>query len=454
MRTCFWARVVSILAITGSLAWGEAPEETAAQERLEARITPPDAKPTSDQLWAEAIFLSFPTSESPVETVRSRLTAALLRAERKAPLYRTLSTLDSSPLRLRELFDGDFAASDRTLAAAIAAGTTENAPLLRNAPPAVVEQTLRQILARSLRRTHGPQQLVERAVDINEIMRHGMGFSRECLAAALAEEPDYAPAWFDLAVKASPEELDRATQNFLRADPENALPYLLRAGWFSDQEDFDEAAGLIEIAATKRHCRVYEAEFPADFELRYPDTPLFRELDLVGQRLTPAALRNMSHLADADWNWSDPVTRSLGTLAYRLRKRAEILIADGKPQQGLRHLAASQSICACLICSVPPRVHFLTTGLVHQGDTIRARRLYLESEGRCAEVDQLAEIRYAHNEFLDSLRDESSSRVQKEFENRKAVFEGKIDLVELESSGISTLVRASGFSLPWAAVKP
>src|SRR6218665_1139785 len=190
VRTWFWAHVVSALVIVGSLTWAEAAEDPAAQQRLEAQITPPGAKRTSDQFWAEAIFLSLPGSESSVATVRYRLTAALLGAERKAPLYRALSTRDSSPSQLRELFHGALADNEKALAAEIAAETSANASSLRDAPPAVVDQTLRSILARSLQRANDPRRSHQQAAEINVIMKSGTEFSRECLAAALAEEPD------------------------------------------------------------------------------------------------------------------------------------------------------------------------------------------------------------------------------------------------------------------------
>lgn len=135
-----------------------------------------------------------------------------------------------------------------------------------------------------------------------------------CIEAIIAD-PTFVPAWAALAIKGETEVQRYAATEWTRLEPENGAPDILLAelGW-REQDAIEQAVGIeyLESAVSKPSLSWPQFKTPTEFDITYPDSAQFRDADVVGRTVPPAALSELGLTI----NLTGSVTRSLRSMYY------------------------------------------------------------------------------------------------------------------------------------------
>lgn len=155
----------------------------------------------------------------------------------------------------------------------------------------------------------------------NRFFQGRSDFAQDCCLAAVAECPDYLPAWVKLALNSEGPLRTFALRNWLQRDPENALPSYFLAAEIATQ-DPELAIHWIEQGNSRRRCEIPDLETPRFHRLRFPDSKEMRELSLVGQPVSPVGLANCRELLNPPFlYWAHPAD-ALKQMTRTLQEKA------------------------------------------------------------------------------------------------------------------------------------
>jgi hypothetical protein len=131
-------------------------------------------------------------------------------------------------------------------------------------------------------------------------------FAEQCYLAAVAECPDYIPAWAKLGLNAEGPVRAFALQEWMLRDSGNSLPcYFLAADVVS--VDPSEAIRWIERGNRRERCSLPHPVLPTPTQLRYPVSNGFRELGVSGKPVNAVAFSNCRQLINPPFlSWGHP----------------------------------------------------------------------------------------------------------------------------------------------------
>jgi hypothetical protein len=162
--------------------------------------------------------------------------------------------------------------------------------------------------------------------------------------AALADDPDHRIAWYRIAMHSSSSESLRrlALLRLRQLDPDNAMPWYLEAGRHGTNR-LEEALEALEEGNRKPWWKYPEPDYPADFNLRFPDLEPYAEAGVAGE---PVPAWVIQSYGDANTmlesiGWS---SRKTGLVAG-LSECGDQLIQAGETEKGMRCLIAARELC-------------------------------------------------------------------------------------------------------------
>jgi hypothetical protein len=259
-----------------------------------------------------------------------------------------------------------------------------------------------------------------------------------CYLAAIAESPNYTPAWCALALAATGDLKLWALREWSERDPKNALPVLLHAAAVVDRDDV-EAVTLIEMGAHRPECREPHPLPPRTFMLRYPDREELAEMKLTDTQVNEIALRNLIWLSESPRIWGTP-SRELRFLWGTLRADAETAYVNGDRDRALLLAATLLRLGNCLFTNSAADDDLGITGVLMIGDATRLLR-----------SDRDPAIANVHA-ILTAKRMEFAAQWREQIEQNKAectveaALRGDVDIAGEWQRRWGTLVGASDLS--------
>jgi tetratricopeptide (TPR) repeat protein len=210
------------------------------------------AEDSSDELWARAVWLSSCGASS--DQVARVFGAALSRAKKRAPIYVSFG----DALTALGLFDS-LAGGMELVVGRLTADTSAHAKDLEHAPNEQERaKVLEKVFSDSFKKS--ANQLLTQLLKNESAARQK---AAACYLAAVAEDPEYKPAWQRLAFLLKGAPRDQVVADFVRRDPENAVPYYLRAIAEIDRGDLGAALSSVQLGNGKTVCRTYPGAMPA-----------------------------------------------------------------------------------------------------------------------------------------------------------------------------------------------
>ena len=162
----------------------------------------------------------------------AKFTAALARADRKAPIYVSFGDTDSGPNRIRELFNDITTSAEAEFQRQLEADLRSS---LKNGDlndPKLAETLLPKLLRQSLQKAYESTGKNESLTNHIAEMAQQMGQQTDAAIAfylaAVAEDPTYKPAWFRLAQCKDEKLASRALDALEKADP--TIPWSIACG--------------------------------------------------------------------------------------------------------------------------------------------------------------------------------------------------------------------------------
>jgi len=239
-----------------------------------ANNTSPDQ--AANDAWARAVWQTLPLSDSSDMDISANFTAALMHAKSKAPIYVSFGDADSGPARIRQLFDEVVTTFETEMAAEVVVEMERN-PRIDLGDEETVYDQLQQTMETSYRNAFSSETTRTKFEKLATAFKRGSDTSITYYLAAIAEDPDYLPAWFRLAKYAEDELFEHAIKGFIENDPDNSLPLYILAAEHVSKGDYEAALKSIQSGNRKPICQWYPAPLPKKFRLRYPDDEAFRE---------------------------------------------------------------------------------------------------------------------------------------------------------------------------------
>ncbi len=333
---CITALVVSVCSIR-------------INQNEEAQRLSPDQV---DQLWANALWETLLAFEDDAheERMADFFTFAIEHAGNKAPIYVSYGVNDSGAWRIGQAFH-------ESLPSVMIEGSTLS-PLPNNAPWRVrLDRQIRKSLAKQTTRFLTGKSAEEHFEYLGNLMNSGTDLSVLCFQAAVAEDPNYIPGWYFLAMYSEGEQRRKALQEWARRDPENAFPLYLLATYALEQavdavepesrgfvtlplDDFFKLQlRLIEQGNKRSLHRQYEADWPKTApQAKWLDAGdwvcTFEGLD--ESPVTILGLKNWSRLLAERLDALSPKFQRGIRLRLYLKKVADLAAQNGNEKMALR----------------------------------------------------------------------------------------------------------------------
>jgi tetratricopeptide (TPR) repeat protein len=328
---------------------------------------------SSNDYWANALWLTLPSEHESTEQITANFTAALKNANTKAPIYVSFGDAASGPAHIRESFNK---AADTHLPQIKALANQE--PAQRKKVLALLDKLTEEFEGRT---------------DASLIYYQ----------AAIAEDPDYLPAWFRLAKHAEGERSERAIRGFMERDPKNALAFYMLAAKQVERGDFEAALRSLQTGNSKPKCQWYPAPIPKTIRSNYPSDKFTERYDVAGKPIAREALMFLIDRYNALFSWADPLPSALRNIGYEFTDKAEQLKSDGKLQQAAELLEAAKEMGLRLI-SVTPRDSQLTgmgMGIVsHRQAALRSIYQAQKAVKKLTDLERdAAQLKRLHQEF-------------------------------------------------------
>jgi len=232
----------------------------------------------AQQLWAEALFESFPTfrDEQHAESTRTKLIDAASKSSYPPPILVALAEL--------ELDNERFAAIESLQLGLLRLWAEESSRPKNSSSGNAADRGLTQVFESGIPR----------------LLARSTSSSDRCLLQALQHDPGYLPALERLAWSEDVEARKLAHQAWRGIDPENATPWLIEAALLVSEDRFDEALRRIESAGECPRLESYPTERPQKFEIAFPEGELataisekFADARVAGAPITPTVLSNL-----------------------------------------------------------------------------------------------------------------------------------------------------------------
>ena len=237
----------------------------------------------ADQAWAEAIWASLLVNPDDESTVADEaFDRAIRQSKWKAPVFVAMVGAVSGPKKAGEMMN--------------------------------------RFVVEYLRSARADEQVNKNHSELAKIVRRETSDVEAAYLAAVADDPTYKPAWYEL-VKSSDRAISHEALAALnRLDPDNALLDFLQAADTINHQGADAALDHIQAGNVKSACRAYPNLLPTRFSLRYPDSESFRMHGVVGRPISPSAFAYLVNIEAKLWSWSDQ------EIPHRLRILSRLVI--------------------------------------------------------------------------------------------------------------------------------
>jgi hypothetical protein len=386
---------------------------------------------SADELSVRAAWVSLSGGTS-MEAAKL-FTAALSRAKHKAPIYVSFGDTTTGVTSWIEGLNGAM----ETMVGQLAQGlSSQQGQLARKAGAGGNGQmdALNKVFTDSFRKGAarvGAKFLAGQKAANNEAV--------VCYLAAVAEDPACNVAWQRLAVASTGDLRARAVAEFIKHDPENALPYYLRASFEVDRKDLAAALKSVQQGNAKAVCRMYRGPRPNARGLRYVDDETNRRLGVVGEPVSNAYFHYMLDCNES-FQWQ-PLIHELRNVFFKLEEESKRLQQAGKTE-AVASLFEAMSRMGIHLMKVEPR-HSLTTmsGYAFVADAYKPLKRAYETLGNQDALNQLDLRRQRARRCVDELH--KTLRVDLKDADLRAIMQGKADPVAEESASLERALLKS-----------
>ena len=411
-----------------------------AQQRDEPIIAEkPSRVQTVNDAWARAIWQSFAFEDASEQQIMANFAAALSRAAKKAPIYVSLGDAQDGPASLKMMLDKTVATVEKELVNDVESrksGDDLNSKdaILRSVQKNIEAWRRESVVKRTVMDT------IDKLLDARDDRQDA---AIDFYLAAIAEDPNYLPAWHRLATHAEGEQLDYAIRGFIERDPDNALPLYMLAARQIERGDYQAARKSVEAGNRKPKCQWYPAPIPKTFLIRFVDSESTRKLGVAGQ---PISYEALLFLADSFQTlFSDHLPGTLRGVGFDFADEAECLYAAGNTREAIALIEAAQGMGIRVISSTPRSSRMMVTGLIiSRGGNEKVLRQIYQAENmteKLADLERRAErVKLLGEEFTKLL--ETRRRTD---EGLKLVFAGKKNPIEEERVRLQALLVQCGF---------
>ncbi len=392
--------------------------------------------------WARALWLSLPLSRASDAEVTAQFLLALKLADSKAPIYVSMGDA-AAQLAYRQSVEDAFDSVQEEFASELRSELEQKLPPINLEDEEQVKAALKESLENSysvLARNDATLDAIGKLVDASD---NATSASVAYYLAAVAEDSNYLPAWFKLTKFSEGDAFDEFAQHFREDDPDNALPHYMIAGEHVRRNELDAALEATKAGNTKPNCRWYPAEFPAKFDLRYPQSEFLEQYEAVGEPMTAASLLSWRKRLEDLSAHEDPLHRSLRMTSSELVERAKVLRRNGRLRDSVDTLEAVRRMGYHLITVEPQDGLIMVTGLdVASSSYGLLREAYsdLEADAKITALDASQErLNVFRTEFSKALADGRPTE-----EDVKLILLGEKNVVEEERIRLRQALVDSG----------
>ena len=391
---------------------------------------PEATRKTADEEWARGLWLSFPWSRASETEVTAQFTRALVQSESKAPIYVSMGDV-ASGLAYRQLVEDVFTSAQEEFEGELASQLEQNLPSVDLED----EKQVKAALKASLEESYGALSGSDATLDAIEKLASASGEASDpamaYYLAAVAEDPDYLPAWFRLAKYSEGDAFDEAMQRFQKADPDNALPHYMFAAELLRRNDPDAALKAVNAGNAEPTCRWYPAEVPEAFDLRYPENDLWEEHEVAGEPITTASLLFWRKRFESLSAHEHRLHHSLRPIQDELIERAKELHGEGRHNEAVEILESVREMGHRLMTIEPRDGLIIVTGLDAASRpyrTLKAAYSELEADAKIAALDaSQGRLKAFRSGFIAAI---GEAKPQKE--DLKRILLGEKNVVEEE----------------------
>jgi tetratricopeptide (TPR) repeat protein len=386
------------------------------------------AEDSSDELWARAVWLSSCGASS--DQVARVFGAALSRAKKRAPIYVSFG----DALTALGLFDS-LSGGMELVVGRLTADSSAHAKDLEHAPNEQERaKVLEKVFSDSFKKS--ANQL------LTQLLKKESGARQKaaaCYLAAVAEDPEYKPAWQRLAFLLKGAPRDQVVADFVRRDPDNALPYYLRAIAEIDRGDLGAALSSVQLGNGKTVCRTYPGPCPPAVGLHYQDDDPYREFGIVGRPVPSTALCYVVDTLSTNWTQT---AKEMRKIPERFQQRAELLRKAGKIPSAIAWWEAEYRAGLKLVKVEPRQSLLMLEGLGWTSDAYRELKHAYADVGNEAALKQLEQSHHQLRQLANALSKMFSG--QPKTEETKAIFLGQKDKPAEERQGLEQALLKSG----------
>jgi len=395
---------------------------------------------SADDLWAEALWMSLPPSDASSEEMSQRFVSAIEHARCKAPIYVSFGDKATGSLTMKEGMDAVMEAIDSNLAAAaresaVFHGVEQSSPV-----PSDSSVALERILKKSLRNSLDGQRVDSAFERWRTLTEAKTETSIACYAAAIAEDPNYLPAWHRLAAYAEGDLQKLAIRELQQRDPGNAMAWYFAANRAARDNDIDGVLVALETGNARPRCRSYPAALPTKFRFVIPTTP---DLGVAGRRLTPTGLRRLVRHFDEMFSWADPFPGQFRrSVCYRLIDDGRQLAAGGNYGEAIRHFEAVRDVGLHLMRVEPCDSNQMVLGMVYAShandELLKATESQGDAEKRAAAQVLSGKLQSFRALFQEAIKTPEIAPAE--------LFIGNRDLLAEEEIRLEAALTLSGFA--------
>ncbi len=358
---------------------------------------------SAEDLWARALWLSVPVNKASSDEVAGLFTAALSRAKIKAPIYVSFGDTASGPNIIRETFERATQTMSDAVVADIASGVIERSKTAQGLKGEAASRFLEQIIQDSFRHATQHEGVLREINALSKTIIEGTDASAMYYLAAIAEDPEFKPAWLRLATRAKGAKRASAAEAFIRHDPENAIPYYLRAMAEIETGDLVAALKSVQMGNSKTVCRFYSSPRPTTFTLQYPDNEMSREYGVVGESLGSNGLDYLVDSFDQLFAWANPLDHDIRDIARNLVEEGVRRRRSGRVASAIEYLEATYEMGFRLMRAEPRDGLTLLTGVGCAGAAHDDLKSVYQSLGEKAKLQRLSESETARSRFREEF---------------------------------------------------
>jgi hypothetical protein len=404
---------------------------------------PPAAHATeSDDIWAEAIFSSIPSTNITRQQVETLFLRALQKAEAKGPILVSLGDYYSGP--------GQMALAVNSLTTRIQEDT---APVFEKQAEAMAasghepSDTEIKKLAEAISELTN-KSLLKHAGGIVALFAAAESQSLRYYLAAVEEDPKLPVAWLRIATSQNAGKKLQLTarSTFAKCDPKNSMPYYLQAFVFNDHERMSQALNAVQ-KGNLRSFRTPRTPMPEHFTLAFPDTEPHRDAGVAGTPMTHATLNTYAMANDSFSSMGLYV--QFRNLTRGLIKHAGVLKTSGKQDQAIRCLESVATLGLALVRNenrdtTPPLIGLAIAKTAAEELLPLYEAAQLQDKVENLKTFAEARKRYMaeYSKFLESTSEMLDSADEMDLETLRKIEKRQEDEIQF----ITTLLKNTGLS--------